>query len=124
MRNKMGMIAVFGAMLLGISSGVFAQHGGRGYGHGGHWHGGVGVYLGVPLYSPWYYPPAYYAPPYPYYYPPSVDSSPPAFVEQQAPAVEPAPQTNYWYYCGDSKAYYPYVKECPGGWQRVAPQPG
>jgi len=28
-----------------------------------------------------------------------------------------------WYYCPESKAYYPYVKECPGGWQQVAPQP-
>ncbi len=23
----------------------------------------------------------------------------------------------------ESKTYYPYVKECPGGWQRVTPQP-
>ncbi len=28
-----------------------------------------------------------------------------------------------WYYCAESKTYYPYVKECPGGWQRVTPQP-
>ena len=29
----------------------------------------------------------------------------------------------YWYYCESSDGYYPYVKECPGGWQRVAPRP-
>jgi hypothetical protein len=29
----------------------------------------------------------------------------------------------YWYYCERSKSYYPYVKECPSGWTRVAPQP-
>lgn len=122
MRSK--FVAIIGAVLLGISGAAIAQHGGYGhggYGHGGHWHSQVGVFLGVPLYSPWYYPPAYYAPPY--YYPPAVVSSPPVYVEQQAPAA-PAPQTNYWYYCADSRAYYPYVKECPGGWQRVAPQPG
>jgi hypothetical protein len=31
------------------------------------------------------------------------------------------PQENYWYYCQDSQAYYPYVKECPSGWLTVAP---
>jgi len=36
---------------------------------------------------------------------------------QAAPA-----QSSYWYYCAESKTYYPYVKECPGGWQRVTPQ--
>jgi hypothetical protein len=54
-------------------------------------------------------------------------SAPTVYVEQPAmapaaPAPAPAP-TNFWYYCGASKAYYPYVKECPGGWQKVLPQP-
>ena len=121
MRTKLGSVAIIGAILLGIAASgtALAQHGGhRGYGHAGYGragyrHGGVRLYLGVPLYSPWYFPP-------PYYYPPVVVSSPPVYLERQAPA----PQTNYWYYCGESKTYYPYVKDCPGGWQRVAPQPG
>ncbi len=28
-----------------------------------------------------------------------------------------------WQYCPDSKKYYPYVKECPGGWQTVPAEP-
>ena len=43
---------------------------------------------------------------------------------EQAPAAEPAQTQGFWYYCAASRAYYPYVKECPAGWQRVAPQPG
>lgn len=96
-----------------------------------HWHGrtSVGVYVGAP-WSPWYYPP-------PYYYPPRVivvpASPPPVYIEQApapvaaipapAPAVQAQPAQNYWYFCQDSRAYYPYVKECPAGWQRVLPQP-
>jgi hypothetical protein len=81
-----------------------------------------GVVIG-PVWSPWYYPaPHYY--PSPYYYPPYppviIERSPPVYVEQAAPE---APQINYWYYCNASRAYYPYVKECPSGWQRVLPQP-
>jgi hypothetical protein len=35
------------------------------------------------------------------------------------PAV--APVVEYWYYCQEHAAYYPYVQECPGGWQPVLP---
>jgi hypothetical protein len=81
--------------------------------HGGHAH--FGVFIGAPGY--WYSP---------YYYPPeaAVPSSPPIYIEQGGAQPAPAPsQSNWWYYCADAKAYYPYVKECPAGWQRVAPQP-
>lgn len=92
--------------------------------HNGHSNVHFGVFIGGPVFVPWYYPAPYYYYPYPYYYPPvvTVPSSPPTYIEQgggQAPAQSQA----YWYYCADAKAYYPYVKECPGGWQRVAPQP-
>jgi hypothetical protein len=43
----------------------------------------------------------------------------PVFVERSQP--EEVAQV-WWYWCADARAYYPYVKECPGGWQRVAPQ--
>jgi len=98
-------------------------------------HVGVGIYFGVPLigfpYS-YYYPPYHYAPYYyPAYYPPPVvvqqQAPVPVYVEQNpqpAPSVQPSTPPGYWYYCADSRAYYPYVKQCPGGWQRVAPQPG
>ena len=96
--------------------------------HHGRARVGVGFYFGVPVSGfPYYYPP-YYAY-YPPYYPPAVvvQPQPTVYIEQggaPAAAPAPAPAANYWYYCAGSRTYYPYVKECPGGWQRVAPQPG
>jgi len=74
---------------------------------------GIGINFGVPL----YWPPPYYYPP-PVYYPPVV-------VQQPAPVyVQPAqPAESYWYYCADSRLYYPYAQSCPSGWQRVSPVP-
>lgn len=67
---------------------------------------------------PWYYPPPYY---YPYYQPVAYESEPTTYIEQSsAPAAEP---TSWWYYCDASRGYYPYVKECPTGWQRVPTVP-
>jgi hypothetical protein len=88
---------------------------------------GVGLYFGVPLAGWGYYGYPYY-PHYPYYpsYPASVvyvPSQPTTYIQQEPVQPSYAPQSGYWYYCGDARAYYPYVKECPGGWQRVAPQP-
>ena len=86
-------------------------------------HVGVGFYFGVPV-GGWGYP--YYYPPYPYYPPATVvvPSQPQTYIEQAPQAAPaPAPAQSYWYYCADSRAYYPYVKDCPAGWQRVSPQP-
>jgi len=47
----------------------------------------------------------------PRYYPPEV------YIQQSPP-----PEQGYWYYCESARAYYPYVKECPGGWMKVVPQ--
>jgi hypothetical protein len=90
-----------------------------------------GVTVGGPVwFGPGYYPPYYYPyyPPYyhdyaPAYYPP-MPVAPPVYIEQGEAQPAPAPQQQaYWYYCAEAKGYYPYVKECPGGWQRVSPQP-
>ena len=115
--------AVF-ALAIGASASALAWH------QGGH--ARVGVYIGGPgyWYSPYYYPP-YYAPYYPAYaYPPVVvaPAAPPVYIEQSAPAQPPVQsqaqsQSNWWYYCADTKTYYPYIKECPAGWQRVPSQP-
>ena len=52
----------------------------------------------------------------------AVPSSPPVYVERNdVPQSERA--GGYWYYCPDSKTYYPYVKECASSWQRVDPRP-
>jgi len=80
------------------------------HGRGGH----VGVYVGPTwgFYSPFYFPPPIVVlPPEP----------PPVYIEQYEPPPEQA--SSYWYYCAGAKAYYPYVKECPGGWQKIPPQP-
>lgn len=93
----------------------------------GHGHVRFGVFIGGPYWSPWGYypPPTYYYPPS--YYPPVViERQAPIYIEQAAPAAvapAPAPQTSFWYYCSAAKGYYPYVKECPSGWQKVLPQP-
>ncbi|HEY7986568.1 MAG TPA: hypothetical protein VIE17_06575 [Methylophilaceae bacterium] len=100
----------------------------------GHEHVGVGVYFGAP-YHPYYpygpYP--YYPYPYPYAYapPPQVvvvpQQPPPTYIEQPQSSVAPAapgPQaSNSWYHCDKPEGYYPYIKECPGGWKAVAPSP-
>lgn len=84
----------------------------------------IGVFIGAPIilapfyhpyyYAPYYYPPVYYAPAV------VVPPAPPAYVEPQAAPQRADP---YWYYCPEARAYYPYVQQCAGGWQRVVPQP-
>ncbi len=78
---------------------------------------GPRFFFGVGVATPFFYPYPYAYPyPYPVYSPPVVvESSPPVYVQQ-----DPRPQ--YWYYCQSSQAYYPYVRECPGGWLQVVPQ--
>lgn len=107
--KKIALVLV--AALLGAAASAPALAHGRG--------GRVqfGLHVGVPIgWYGWHYPPYYY--PYPYY-PPQViyaPAAPQSYIERE-------PQAQWWYYCADARAYYPYVKECPGGWQRVAPQP-
>jgi len=103
-----------------------------------HWHGGVGVYFGSPY--PFHaYPYAAYPYGYPYAYtpPPVIIAQPPepqVYIEQGSGTTEPAQTTppaasaddnaqNYWYFCEQSNAYYPYVKDCPAGWKQVTPSP-
>jgi hypothetical protein len=77
---------------------------------GAGWWGAPGYFYGYPYYA---YP--YYG--YPYYTPSAVDPpSPPEYIQQ-----EPAPPPSYWYFCPDSRTYYPHVKECASGWMTVVP---
>ena len=86
-------------------------HGPRGRVH-------FGVHIGAPwypLWHPWYFPGPYYSE--------TVvvqRSEPPVYVERDEPA---AASPGWWYYCEQSKTYYPYVKSCAGGWQKVTPRP-
>jgi len=113
----------------GRGGGASGGHAAQGGGHGGHYGGGghyvpryySGVFIGAPLYAPFYY---YYPPLLPYYdYPmPGVAPTAPIYIEQYPPQTAPQ-QSWYWYYCASSNAYYPYVNYCPEGWKQVAPQP-
>ncbi len=121
--GRVRIAALAGALVVGAlaSGSAFAQH------HRGHGHGprvSLGFYVGAPFY-PYYYRPYYYAP---YYYPPVVvaPAQPPVYIEQALPAPDAAPQpapSAWWYYCAGAQGYYPQVDQCPGGWQKVAPQP-
>ena len=94
-------------------------------GHGGHGRIGLGLYFGIPYSYP-FYPSPYY---YPYsYYPPVIvtPAQPPVYIEQQQNTQQAAPETSddyYWYHCDKPEGYYPYIKQCPNGWQRVSPTP-
>ncbi len=64
----------------------------------------------------WYFYPAPIYP-YPDYVADTYDDS--------GMGAEPVAGTppGYWYYCGPSGAYYPYVQTCPVPWTPVAPTP-
>jgi hypothetical protein len=100
------------ATLLAAASTAALAHG-RGRVH-------LGLHFGIPLggwYQPWYY-----APPPAYYYPPVVvqPPAPTAYVERSDSVPEGSAS---WYFCRESNGYYPYVKTCPGGWERVPARP-
>lgn len=115
----------------GHGGGSAARHSGghrggswQGHGHR-HWRGshyrsywGAGtVFIGATYYG-W---PGYA---YPYYPAPGAYVAPPAYYPQATEYVEQAPVAQgFWYFCAESRAYYPQVQDCPGGWQRVAPRP-
>jgi len=128
------VVILLGSLLTGLAW-AHDGHGGGYYGgghyggyYGGHFHGyggfygrpSVGFYFGPGFGWPYYYP---YYPYYPYSPAITVPSSPPVYIERNPGQPAPQQQSNYWYYCRHPNGYYPYVKECPGGWQQVAPQP-
>ncbi|MDR3411021.1 MAG: hypothetical protein P4L87_08790 [Formivibrio sp.] len=93
----------------------------------GHGHASVRFYWGVPYAYPYYVSPYYY----PYsYYPPAVvvPEDPPVYIERGGAQYAPdqgtaTPENYYWYHCNKPEGYYPYIKQCPGGWQKVVPTP-
>ncbi len=131
MRQSKAAFAMIAVLMVAVSVPVFA--GGRsGGGHGGHAFSGarapvghafsgartsaghvgshrsfagrarIGVFLGAPLFAPLFYPP------------PVIYAPPPTYIEQ-------APSQGFWYFCPELNAYYPYVQQCPSGWQQVVP---
>jgi hypothetical protein len=115
-------LLVCGVLLLQavmVCDALAARTGGRrpgawGAGHrGGHaWYGGYrhfhsSLFIGAPLFAPYWYPPLLP------YYPLEV----PIELEQYAAPL----QSGFWYYCHSAGAYYPGVADCPEGWEQVAP---
>jgi len=89
-----------------------------GYWHHG-WYGGRWGWWWV-VGGIWYY---YTAPIYPY--PDPYVPGPVVVVQQQSQTPPPPTEapTQYWYHCSAPEGYYPYVPECPGGWQAVPATP-
>lgn len=121
--NARNVILLAAALVAGIATADAA------YAHGRYRsHARVGVYFGAPAYDYGWYG---YRPYFPYYYPPAYVVPAPVVVQPATPPVyiersdeqAAAPAGEYWYYCPDSKSYYPYVGTCASPWQRVAPQP-
>jgi hypothetical protein len=108
---KRAVCLVIAALFLVSASALPAYSHDRFYFRGGVWIG-----PGWGGWGPWWWggPPAY-----PYYW------GPPAVIQENPPVyIQPAPRGDeqiYWYYCPDPRGYYPYVKQCPGGWMRVVP---
>ncbi len=128
MKFLCGLMLLAGVSFSGVALAAGGHGGGR-HGGGGHGHVGVGLYFGIP-YPYQYYPSPYYYYPYPYYPPVmAVPSQPPVYIEQgnepqSAPQQAPAAKEDYyWYHCDKPEGYYPYIKECPSGWQKVSPTP-
>ena len=123
MKKYLSILSTVIALLMTSVTPGQAEH----YHGGGGWGPLLGLGLGLGLMElsrPYYYP-------YPYvgYY-----SSQPIVIQQQNPDVyaQPLPQyaptqqtqePPYWYYCKESQAYFPYVKQCPQGWMKVVPTP-
>ena len=108
------------AVLMAVPSHVTAGHGRTRYYVGFN----VGItgpaWYGPPVWGPrpwWGYPVVAVAPPVYYAPAPVIVPQPPLYTSQ--PAVGEA---DYWYYCEGARAYYPYVRSCPGGWMRVVPE--
>lgn len=96
-------------------------HGGHyGYGHHRHGHGhrsGFSIVLGAPLYLP-----SYDYSPYRWYArPPVIVQQAPVTYVQREPAAGAA-SSDYWYFCPDTRTYYPYTQTCPSEWLQVVPQ--
>jgi hypothetical protein len=116
----------------------------------GHRHSSVRIGVGIdPFWGYWMLPPPVYypqpivieraAPPVVYIErgsavppaPPAASAPAPTTATATPPGAPPAggevPPTvssgQFWYLCTATNTYYPYVRECPQGWQQVPAQP-
>ena len=100
---------------LGAWRGGYWNHGWYGNNFGWWWVVGGAWYLyPAPIYP---YPDAYSVPMYPY------PGAYPAQMYAPAPPPPAASQAHVWYRCANPNGYYPYIPECPGGWQPMPATP-
>lgn len=133
MKNR-SLVLIVGLIVITaiLISGAPVMAGG---GHGGGWgwgYFGLGLATGALLSYPYYYQPYYpyypYYSYYPYAYAPAYRTSPTVIYREREPAYAEPDRARYssrntWYYCKESNAYYPYVRNCPGGWEKVPTVP-
>lgn len=122
------------------------------HGHGQHFWGALGVLVGASLLygalqprrvvyesQVVYAPPVYYAPPTVQTYivtgDPVVAGAPQAVAQSLPPPLpptgihynaEPGPGPSgaqWWYLCRNPAGYYPHIRECPAGWEKVPSVP-
>ncbi len=87
----------------------------------------VAPYVAAPVYPAYqtYAAPVIVAPAAPYGYStaPAYGSYTSTWAQQPDPVYVQQPEASPWYYCTASKAFYPQVRACPGGWQQVPARP-
>lgn len=112
--------ALYGAGALADGWGRGHNRHGHGHGHHDRDHSSFRLYLGAPLLwsSHWYRP--HYYPSYPRTV--VIQRQPEVYVQREVAAVPSGTQQDYWYYCPDSRTYYPYAQTCPSPWLQVVPQ--
>lgn len=124
MKRFMHISVIVTALLMACAAPGQAErfHGGGRGGWGWGWGPAVGIgLLGLGLWEA--SSPHYVYPYYPYAYPGPVVIQQPATEVYVQPAQQQSAESGYWYYCRDSQGYYPYVRQCPGGWMKVVPSP-
>lgn len=118
-----------GARLVEVNRGGWHYHGRGRYHRGGYSRGGYYPRSSVAIYGSFWLPLGYPYYGWPYAYPyagwPYYGYAPPVTVVEPIPeaAITAQPPAPSWYYCPESKAYYPYVTECPRGWENVPATP-
>jgi hypothetical protein len=60
---------------------------------------------------------------YPVVAPPVIIQPPPVYVPPAPVYVAPPAVAPTWWYCPNPPGYYPYIAQCPGGWQPVPATP-
>ena len=142
MNLRASMLAILAGASLAAAPAWADRGHGHGHGDGYFWGPFAGLLLGSAIvYSATQPRTVYYGPqvtyvPYgtvttltqPYYseqayITPSMVSMPPPPQGGSQVSALGMPGGDWWYFCKDPNGYYPYVRECKTGWEKVSPTP-